>query len=73
MTTAQSLLWTELYRPQTIEDIIVPQRVRNIINAPGIVQNMLFCGTQGTGKTTLAKILAKQYDTLLLLKIILTR
>lgn len=64
MTIAQSLLWTELYRPQTIEDIIVPQRVRNIINAPGVIQNMLFCGTQGTGKTTLAKILAKQYDTL---------
>jgi replication factor C small subunit len=64
MTTAQTMLWEELYRPQTFNDIVLPARIKKQFTTPGIIQNYLFHGPQGTGKSTLAKILAKQYNAL---------
>jgi len=55
----KQLFW-EKYRPHTIDDLIVPKRIKNIaIN--GIQGNYIFHGHQGCGKSSLARILLKQY------------
>ena len=56
-------LWVEKYRPQKIEDCILPSRIKDtfqeIVNQ-GNVPNLLLSGTAGIGKTTVAKALCKQ-------------
>lgn len=56
-------LWVEKYRPQTIDDCILPQSMkdtfREFINS-GELPNFLFAGTAGTGKTTVAKALCNE-------------
>ena len=58
-------LWVEKYRPAKLQDIILPnslkQSFQNMLNA-GELQNMLFTGTAGLGKTTVAKALCNQMD-----------
>tara|TARA_R100000951_G_scaffold60209_5_gene50611 strand:+ start:2937 stop:3872 length:936 start_codon:yes stop_codon:yes gene_type:complete len=58
-------LWVEKYRPQTIEETILPpslkQTFQNIVDK-GELPNMLFTGTAGLGKTTVAKALCKELD-----------
>jgi len=61
--TPESFLYCEKYRPQTIEDCILPARFREYFNAmveKGQLQHLLLTGTQGTGKTTIAKALCKE-------------
>ena len=56
-------LWVEKYRPQKIEDCILPARIKNTfqeIVEQGQVPNLLLSGTAGIGKTTVAKALCKQ-------------
>ena len=53
-------LWVEKYRPKTIVDAILPQRLKDTFNAivtNGDLPNMLFTGTAGLGKTTVARAL----------------
>lgn len=51
------------YRPQTFEDVKgqdhIVTTIRNQIKTARIGHAYLFCGTRGTGKTTVAKIFAK--------------
>ena len=58
-------LWVEKYRPQTVADTILPshlkQTFQKIVDG-GELPNMLFTGTAGLGKTTIAKALCKQLD-----------
>ena len=58
--------YTALYRkfrPQNFEDVKGQEHIvttlKNQIKADRIGHAYLFCGTRGTGKTTIAKILAK--------------
>ena len=58
-------LWVEKYRPQTIADTILPVSLKNTFQKmvdTGELQNMLFTGTAGLGKTTVAKALCKSLD-----------
>ena len=56
-------LWVEKYRPQTIEECILPQETKdvfqNFVNG-GEIPNLLLCGTAGIGKTTVAKALCHE-------------
>ena len=61
----KNFLWVEKYRPTTISDTILPTSLKatfmNMLKA-GELQNMLFTGTAGLGKTTVAKALCKQLN-----------
>lgn len=56
-------LWVEKYRPQTIDECILPQSMKDtfkeFINS-GELPNFLFCGGAGVGKTTVAKALCNE-------------
>jgi replication factor C small subunit len=52
-------LWVEKYRPQTLDDICLPEDVKNKFEEFSTVKecpNLLFVGNAGIGKTSLAKI-----------------
>lgn len=54
------LPWTEKFRPQTLDDLMVDDKTRKIIQSFGKdIPNLLLTGVCGVGKTTLAKIIAK--------------
>ena len=61
----QEFLWVEKYRPQTIDECVLSPELkanfRDVLKQKEL-QNMLFTGTAGTGKTTVAKALCKQLD-----------
>ena len=59
----EHLLWTEKYRPQTIEDCILPDRLKKpfqeYVNQKEI-PNLLLSGGAGVGKTTVAKAMCNE-------------
>lgn len=57
-------LIVERWRPETLNDLVLLPRIRTQIDSGIIKNNFMFIGPAGTGKTTLAKILAKDYDIL---------
>lgn len=54
-------LFTEKYRPKNLQDLILPDRVMSKFK-DGLVQNMLFAGSPGTGKTSCAKAIVNQFE-----------
>lgn len=53
-------LWTEKYSPSTVDDVILPNHIKDAINSYifyGQFPNLLFYGAPGVGKTTVAKLL----------------
>jgi len=58
-------LWVEQYRPKTIDDCILPDSLKSLFSSfikKGELSNMLFSGTPGIGKTTVAKALCEQMN-----------
>ena len=62
-TDRTDFLWCERYRPQTIEDCILPEGIKktfqDFLNR-GEIPNMLLAGPAGCGKTTVAKALCNE-------------
>ena len=56
-------IWTEKYRPQTINDCILPDRIKNIFlsyKEKNIIPNLILSGSSGLGKTTVARALCNE-------------
>ena len=59
----ESFLWVEKYRPKTIDECILPDRIKLIfqqISLEGRIPNMILSGGPGMGKTTVAKALCNE-------------
>lgn len=53
-------LWIEKYRPKALDDLMISDNCRKTIDGFGKnIPNLLFCGKQGCGKTSLARILVQ--------------
>ena len=60
---SEEFLWVEKYRPRTVSDCILPTNLLDIftkIVETGDLPNMMFTGTAGLGKTTVARALCEQ-------------
>lgn len=58
-------IWEEDYRPTTINDCILPERIKSQLQEivqSGDIPNMLFAGSHGLGKTSSAKALADELN-----------
>ena len=56
-------LYVEKYRPQTIDECVLPQNLKDTFNEyvkTGDIPNFLFTGGAGVGKTTVAKALCNE-------------
>lgn len=60
---SEHILWVEKHRPQTIEDCILPDALKNTFKEfvkQGHIPNLLLAGTAGVGKTTVARALCNE-------------
>jgi DNA polymerase III delta prime subunit len=56
-------LWTERFRPRKIEDCILPESLKATFSEfvkQGNIPNLLLTGSQGTGKTTVARAMCEE-------------
>lgn len=59
----EHLLWTEAYRPKTIADCILPERLKKPFQeyvTQKNIPNLLLAGGAGVGKTTVAKAMCEE-------------
>jgi DNA polymerase III delta prime subunit len=59
----KEFLFVEKYRPQTITDCVLPKDLKNTFKSivlKGELPNMMFTGSAGTGKTTVARALCNE-------------
>jgi DNA polymerase III delta prime subunit len=62
---SNEFLFVEKYRPRTVEDTILPKGLKSTFSQiveGGELPNMMFSGSAGVGKTTVAKALCNQLD-----------
>ncbi len=58
-------LWVEKYRPSCVEDCVLPENIKGVFRSfikEGEILNLMLTGTQGTGKTSIAKAICKELD-----------
>jgi|TARA_R110000744_G_scaffold88406_1_gene172361 DNA polymerase III delta prime subunit len=62
---SNEFLWVEKYRPKMVSETILPDELKttfqNIVDG-GEILNMMFTGSAGTGKTTVAKAICQELD-----------
>jgi len=61
----ENSLWSEKYRPDILENYVGNENLKSTISkyiALNDIQNLIFYGPPGCGKTTLAKIIVKNID-----------
>ena len=61
----EEFLFVEKYRPKTIEDCILPEGLKETFQKivdKGELPNMMFTGSAGVGKTTVARALCNELD-----------
>jgi DNA polymerase III delta prime subunit len=59
----EEFLFTERYRPKTVEDCILPDRIKSVFQScveKKTIPNMMLVGPAGTGKTTIAKAMCNE-------------
>jgi DNA polymerase III delta prime subunit len=59
----EHLLWTEKYRPQSIEECILPERLKKPFQEyvnQNTIPNLILSGGPGVGKTTVAKAMCNE-------------
>ena len=65
MSNSNEFLWVEKYRPQKLDDCILPEGLlktfKSIVES-GEMQNMLLTGTAGLGKTPVARAMCNMLD-----------
>lgn len=62
---SKDFLWVEKYRPTKVSETILPSELKNTFQKivdGGELPNMMFTGTAGTGKTTVAKALCEELE-----------
>ena len=62
---SKDFLWVEKYRPRKVADTILPADLKNTFQKivdTGDMPNMLFTGTAGLGKTTIARAMCNELD-----------
>jgi len=65
MKLRDDFIWSQKYRPRTIEDCILPDSLKDTFLefvSNGDIPNLLLSGTAGVGKTTVARALCEQMD-----------
>jgi DNA polymerase III delta prime subunit len=68
---SKDFLWCEKHRPRKVENAILPKKLKDVflkIVKSGELPNMLFTGTAGLGKTTVARAICDElgYDYILI-------
>jgi DNA polymerase III delta prime subunit len=61
----KEFLWVEKHRPRTINECVLPESLRNTFNdivGGGELPNMMFTGSAGVGKTTVARALCNELN-----------
>tara|TARA_B100000424_G_scaffold215304_1_gene173140 strand:+ start:1246 stop:2184 length:939 start_codon:yes stop_codon:yes gene_type:complete len=62
---SDDFLWVEKYRPKIVSDTILPKNLKETFQKivdSGKLPNMLFTGTAGLGKTTIAKAICNELN-----------
>ena len=61
----KDILWVERYRPSTVEELILPEGIKNTfreIIGGDKIPNLILSGSAGTGKTSAAIVLCKELN-----------
>ena len=61
----KDILWVERYRPSTVEELILPEGIKNTLReiiGGDKIPNLILSGSAGTGKTSAATVLCKELN-----------